>query len=128
MNLLTNAKKFAEQGAVTVRVGHRIQATSAQRAPALPTAAGEDAAQAWLVIEVADTGIGIAPTDQAVIFELFRQVDGDYGRRQEGIGLGLAITRHLVELMRGTIRVSSQLGAGSCFTITLPLRVEQSGA
>jgi signal transduction histidine kinase len=77
-----------------------------------------------LLIEVIDTGIGIAPEHQAVIFDEFRQVDGSYARRGSGSGLGLAITQRLVTLMGGTIAVVSALGQGSTFTVTLPLNGE----
>jgi signal transduction histidine kinase len=124
LNLLTNATKFTEQGTVMLRIGQQVQPMLDTRTSMLPAAHGDSVGHVCLVIEVADTGIGIAPADHADIFELFRQVDGDYARRQGGTGLGLAITRHLVVLMNGTISVNSQLGAGSCFTITLPLKVE----
>src|SRR4029079_10460610 len=75
-------------------------------------------------IEVIDTGIGIAAEHQAIIFDQFRQVDGGYARRGGGSGLGLAITQRLVTLMGGTIAVTSVLGQGSIFTVTLPLKEE----
>ncbi len=71
-------------------------------------------------ISVTDTGIGIRPEDQAVIFEEFRQVEGAAGTAQEGTGLGLAITKRLVEQQRGKIAVESSPGKGSRFTFTLP--------
>jgi len=73
-------------------------------------------------ISVADTGVGIAPADQAVIFEEFRQVGGDGARRREGTGLGLALTKRFVELHGGRIGVTSEVGKGSTFTFTLPER------
>ena len=100
LNLLSNAVKFTPaKGHVTVR--------------ARRTAGGVE-------IAVADTGIGIAPEDHTRIFEEFRQVGTDYTRKAEGTGLGLALTRRLVELHGGTIRVESAPGAGSTFTFTLP--------
>jgi signal transduction histidine kinase len=71
-------------------------------------------------IAVSDTGVGIAPEDQAAIFEEFRQVGSDE-RRREGTGLGLALARKFVELHGGRIRVESAVGRGSTFTFTLPL-------
>ena len=73
---------------------------------------------AWCA--VSDTGIGIAPENQALIFDEFRQVDGTATREYSGTGLGLAITRKLVEMMGGDITVHSALGAGSTFTFRLP--------
>jgi signal transduction histidine kinase len=76
------------------------------------------------VIEIAvrDTGIGIAPEDQAAVFEEFKQVGRDYTRKAEGTGLGLALTKRFVELHGGAIRLQSTPGKGSTFTITLPVR------
>ncbi|HEX6792266.1 MAG TPA: GAF domain-containing protein [Casimicrobiaceae bacterium] len=101
LNLLSNAVKFTPDGG-------RIDVTARRTA---------DVAQ----IAVRDTGIGIAPEDQAAVFEEFRQVGRDYTRKQEGTGLGLALTRRFVELHGGTIRLESAPGAGSTFTFTLPL-------
>jgi len=71
-------------------------------------------------VSVTDTGIGIRPEDQAVVFEEFRQVDCDKASVQEGTGLGLAITNRLVKQQGGTITLQSELGKGSRFTFTLP--------
>ena len=68
----------------------------------------------------ADTGIGIAPEDQATIFEEFRQVGGDYAHKKEGTGLGLTLAKKFVELHGGRIWVESEVGKGSTFTFTLP--------
>ena len=102
VNLAGNAVKFTENGTITL---------SAERE------AGEDIVS----IEVSDTGIGIAPEDQARIFDEFVTIDPSYNRRSEGTGLGLAITRRLVEAMGGAISVTSTPGEGSRFTVTLPL-------
>ena len=75
-------------------------------------------------IEVAvhDTGIGIAPEDQAAVFEEFKQVGRDYTKKAEGTGLGLTLTKRFVELHGGEIRLESAPGKGSTFTFTLPIR------
>ncbi len=101
LNLLTNAVKFTpEGGSVTL---------------------GADRINGAYVFSVKDTGIGIAPEDQEAIFEEFRQVGTDYERKAEGTGLGLALTRRLVILHGGEIRVESAPGQGSTFTFTLPI-------
>lgn len=102
VNLLSNAIKFTNQGAVTLEV------------------AADHAAQTW-TIAVSDTGIGIPPHALDLIFEEFRQVDGSTSRAYKGSGLGLAITRNLVRIMDGQIKVKSELGKGSTFTVTLPM-------
>jgi signal transduction histidine kinase len=104
-NLVGNALKFTEQGEVLVSV--RVGADS-QGKPAL-------------VLEVADTGIGIAPERIGTIFDAFTQGDSSMTRKYGGTGLGLAITRQLIHLLGGAIRVESQLGRGSTFHVTLPL-------
>ncbi len=73
-------------------------------------------------IAVTDTGIGIAPEDQAAVFEEFKQVGSDSARKAEGTGLGLALTKKFVELHGGTIRVESTPGKGSTFAFILPER------
>ena len=70
-------------------------------------------------VSVTDTGIGIRPEDQKVVFEEFRQIEGSADRAQEGTGLGLAITKRLVEQQGGQISLESELGKGSRFTFTL---------
>jgi two-component system, NtrC family, sensor kinase len=102
LNLLSNAVKFTPEGG---RVG-------------LTATAGEGV----ITIAVSDTGIGIAPEDQAAIFEEFRQVGRDDARKQEGTGLGLTLAKKFVELHGGGIWVQSEVGRGSTFTFTLPLR------
>ena len=107
VNLLSNAVKFTPEGG---RVG--LSAT---------------AADGVLTIAVSDTGVGIAPEDQAAIFEEFRQVGRDDVRKQEGTGLGLTLAKKFVELHGGRIRVQSEVGQGSTFTFTLPVRSEHGG-
>ncbi len=73
-----------------------------------------------VAIAVTDTGIGIAPEHQALVFEAFQQVETGYARAQQGTGLGLALTKQLVTLMNGSITLDSALGKGSTFTVTMP--------
>ena len=75
-----------------------------------------------LIVEVGDTGIGIAPEHHELVFREFAQVDASASRRHHGTGLGLTIARKLVELHRGRIWVESELGRGSRFLFTLPFR------
>jgi PAS domain S-box-containing protein len=101
LNLLSNAVKFTPRGGAVSVVGRRVNGAAE--------------------ITVSDTGVGIAPQDQETIFEAFRQVGTDVTRKREGTGLGLALARRFVELHGGTIRVESEPGKGSTFTVTLPL-------
>jgi signal transduction histidine kinase len=73
-------------------------------------------------ISVSDTGIGIAKEDQEAIFEEFRQAGGNYAQKREGTGLGLTLTKRFVEMHGGKIWVESEIGKGSTFTFTLPMR------
>jgi signal transduction histidine kinase len=73
-------------------------------------------------VAVRDTGIGIAPEHREAVFEEFRQVGGDYTSKQEGTGLGLALTRRFVELHGGRIWLASEVGKGSTFFFTIPDR------
>jgi signal transduction histidine kinase len=102
VNLISNAVKFTETGRVTLVISMLTEV------------------KAWEIV-VADTGIGIPPHAVDLIFDEFRQVDGTSTRAYKGTGLGLAITRHLVTMMRGQIKVESELGAGSRFIVTLPM-------
>jgi CheY-like chemotaxis protein/putative methionine-R-sulfoxide reductase with GAF domain len=112
-NLVANAIKFTERGGVRVSFGAaRPDAGLARRR----LAAGR-----VLAIAVRDTGIGIAPEQQKLIFEAFRQVDGGTSRRFGGTGLGLSISRQLVHALGGEIHVSSAPGEGSTFTVFLPV-------
>lgn len=99
INLLNNAIKFTERGQVTFAAGITPGA---------------------LCISVTDTGIGIEAEDLQKLFHPFRQIDTGLARNHEGTGLGLAICRRLVELLGGEIRVESEWGKGSIFTVLLP--------
>ncbi|HDP89436.1 MAG TPA: HAMP domain-containing histidine kinase, partial [Thioalkalivibrio sp.] len=100
LNLLSNAARFTSRGGVTVRL---------------------DASDDEAVISVQDTGPGIAPESLGRAFEEFRQVDGSPRRPHDGAGLGLAISKDLVELHGGRMWVESQVGVGSTFYFSLPL-------
>jgi signal transduction histidine kinase len=109
LNLVGNALKFTDQGRIDVRVGWR-----------------QDQGQARLVLEVEDTGIGIAPEALPQLFERFTQADASAVRRRGGSGLGLAIIREVVQRMGGRIDVRSTPGQGSCFTASVLCSVDES--
>jgi GAF domain-containing protein len=102
LNLLSNAVKFTPEGG---RIGINARQTNGA-----------------VEISVSDTGIGIAPEDQPKIFEEFRQVGSDYVNKSEGTGLGLTLAKKFVELHGGRIWVESEVGKGSKFSFTLPIR------
>jgi signal transduction histidine kinase len=104
INLLTHAMKFTERGG---RVGVQCGET-------------RDAGTSWTWIRVSDTGIGIEADKLAAIFKPFVQVDTRLSRTNEGVGLGLAISRELARLMGGDLTVQSEFAQGSAFTLTLP--------
>jgi PAS domain S-box-containing protein len=106
LNLLSNACKFTKEGKVTLR--------------ARKVANGGN----WIEFAVADTGIGMAPEQQAKLFEEFTQADATTAERFGGTGLGLAITRKLARMMGGDVTVTSELGKGSVFTVRLPDSIE----
>ncbi|RQP23543.1 PAS domain S-box protein [Piscinibacter terrae] len=105
-NLLSNAVKFTDAGGEVSVTAERC---------------GDDR---WRM-SVKDTGIGIAQTDMGRLFEAFRQLDGGLTRRYEGTGLGLTLTRRLVELHGGRIEVHSEEGVGSTFHVELPTTIAQ---
>ena len=74
---------------------------------------------------VRDSGPGIAPEQQEVIFDKFRQLDSTHTREHGGAGLGLAISQELARLLNGEIQLQSRMGAGSTFSLILPLRIEE---
>lgn len=112
INLLGNAIKFTEMGNVSIRV-ECIEQTSDF---------------ATLVISVIDTGIGIPEEKQGMIFDHFSQVDASHSRRYGGAGLGLTITKQLVELMSGTISVTSQIAKGSTFRCVIKFALQKEAS
>ncbi len=99
INLLNNANKFTADGQIHLAIS-------------------SDAKN--LVFSVADTGIGIPAEAQVLVFKPFKQVNNEYNRRHDGAGLGLAICKQFAELMNGELTLTSRLGKGSTFTLTLP--------
>ncbi|MDH3446151.1 MAG: ATP-binding protein [Deltaproteobacteria bacterium] len=121
-NLLSNAIKFTEEGEVSVEVD--CSPVAAFSGGAMPP---EERYRAngrgdYLLFTVRDTGIGVPVDKQEIIFDPFSQADGSSNRNYEGIGLGLAISKHLVDLMGGKIGVESELQKGSQFWFALPLQ------
>ena len=109
VNLLSNAIKFTEQGGITVRVSSEM--------------AGD--ADMKIMVSVKDTGVGIRADKIGNLFQKFSQIDSIYQRKHRGIGLGLAITKELIQNMGGTIQVTSEVGVGSEFTFSLLLGIPQ---
>ncbi len=105
MNVAINAAKFTKNGAITLRISG-----DAER----------------FAFEVSDTGVGIASSNVERIFEPFMQADNSFTRERDGAGLGLAVTKQLLEVMGGSISVASTPGSGSTFTLTLPRTTARS--
>jgi signal transduction histidine kinase len=86
----------------------------------------KDGLNEQIVFEISDTGIGISPIHQQMIFQQFTQVDNSGTRKYEGAGIGLSISQRLAHLLGGNIKVSSSLGNGSTFTVRLPRQIKQT--
>jgi signal transduction histidine kinase len=109
LNLLSNAAKFTNTGCIMLNINQMRQG-----------------AEAFICFSVTDTGIGIAEKDIDKVFEAFRQIDSSDGRRAEGTGLGMPISRRLVELHGGKLWLQSKVGQGSTFYFTIPLKPPRS--
>jgi CheY-like chemotaxis protein/putative methionine-R-sulfoxide reductase with GAF domain len=115
-NLLSNAFKFTEQGGVKFKIA---PATAGWN----PARSSLARAETVIALEVSDTGIGIPPDKQNIIFGAFQQADASTSRKYGGTGLGLAISKELASLLGGEIHLSSVPGQGSTFTLYLPQRL-----
>lgn len=107
LNLISNSVKFTERGDI-INVNIYIEEND-------------------IIIEVADTGIGIQKEKLSIIFDYFRQVDESFSRRSEGSGIGLSLVKSLVELHEGDVWVESEYGEGTSFYISLPIRTVENG-
>lgn len=106
-NFLSNAAKYTKEGSVTLHLDHQVIFNK----------------QIMLIISVRDTGIGIKEEDLGKLFESFTRIEEKRNRSIEGTGLGLNLTKNLVDMMGGEITVESVYGEGSCFTATIPQQV-----
>lgn len=103
LNLLSNASKFSEQGTITLDLRRTHEEEND-----------------WITFQVKDEGIGMTSEQQANLFQLFTQAEASTSRKYGGTGLGLAITKHFTEMLGGSIKVESEFGKGSQFTVRLP--------
>ena len=112
MNLLGNAIKFTERGLVALRISEL----------------SSESGGSTFAISVSDTGMGIAASDLPLLFQTFTQLDSSMSKKQQGTGLGLAISHRLAELMNATLTVTTELGKGATFVLTIPLAVANQAA
>lgn len=119
LNLLSNAAKFTENGKITLEVW--LESAGLQ----LGGAGVKGDIETWVLFRVRDTGIGMTAEQVSRLFEAFTQADASTTRKYGGTGLGLTISRKFCQMMGGDIQVESAPGAGSAFTMRLPLKVQQ---
>ena len=113
-NLVSNAVKFSRDKSTVTVIARHLQASDG-----LPDS---------IEIQVIDEGVGIDPKDHELIFQEFRQARGVKGERPQGTGLGLALVKRFVEMHNGTVRVESEPGLGSTFTVVLPRKYQRKNA
>lgn len=111
LNLMSNAVKFTEEGSITLRVRRITEEVRRD---------GQRRTMPFILCSVTDTGMGVAEKDIPIVFEEFRQLDGSTARQAEGTGLGLPISKRLVEMHGGRLWAESKVGVGSTFSFTLP--------
>lgn len=111
LNLMSNAVKFTEEGSITLRAKRITEEVELD---------GQRRSRPFILCSVTDTGIGIAEKDIPIVFAEFRQLDASTARQADGTGLGLPISKRLVEMHGGRLWVESKVGAGSTFSFTLP--------
>jgi len=111
LNLMSNAVKFTEEGSITLRVRRITEEIRLD---------GQRRTMPFILCSVTDTGMGVAEKDIPIVFEEFRQLDGSTARQAEGTGLGLPISKRLVEMHGGRLWAESKVGVGSTFSFTLP--------
>ncbi|OQY45738.1 MAG: hypothetical protein B6242_09505 [Anaerolineaceae bacterium 4572_78] len=116
-NLLSNAFKFTEKGSVTLSMFLPSLTVNLSNSKLSPSRA--------VAIQVKDTGIGMTPEQQKIVFEAFQQADGSTSRKYGGTGLGLSISRELATQLGGEITLESVYGRGSTFTLYLPIEDEK---
>jgi signal transduction histidine kinase len=117
LNLMSNAVKFTEEGSITLRAKRITEEVELD---------GRRRTMPFILCSVTDTGIGIVEKDIPIVFEEFRQLDSSASRRAEGTGLGMPISKRLVEMHGGRLWVESKVGVGSTFSFTLPATVVRS--
>jgi signal transduction histidine kinase len=124
-NLLSNAIKFTPEGGRVLLKAEVDSLGVPPLGPPGPTSVVRWSGGGFIVLTVSDTGVGIAPEEQELIFEKFRQAGNPLTRQHAGTGLGLSIVRELSKLLGGEVSLQSELGRGSTFTVRLPLQLSE---